>query len=551
MFPEITKIWGIPGAGKTWKLRDLITVDLNSGEYKPNEFIICTYGRRIANEWKDWNTMHGIFGDADDVDGHGVIKTIHGVCKRLAGINNVITEKQRKEFCDSIGVEYVSATKSYEIVDEFGLTVLKSTKHLGNLFFDANSFLINNMLPANQITKYQGCNAINDKVHDAGGWIGKTQEQYARWKGSNKCADFDDMLQATYEQGLCPLGKVFVLDECQDITPLMNAIFRELWIPKMEKVYVAGDPRQTIFSYRGANSRFFEELPGTLINLSKSYRLPDNIWNFAKNIITRTGLSVPEIPPTGKTGIIKKITENQYYEMIQSRMYTTNTFHLTRTNHQGMKIAFALINAGIPFSGILGWDMEQKALYTALLKIRNPDYTSQFFSEAELAALLGAYPSNMFRLSNEKIWEEVKKISPPYPFSYLRKLSQKDIFGKRVLWSLIQSPDPLSEAEPRYSNEGSSRNKIMNALQKGGQLTKEDVVVSTIHGVKGSERTTVFLHNSIRKDTEYDSLYERMSPKAQAEANVFYVGATRARQALYIVDNDSTYHYPLPVPEEI
>jgi len=550
--PEITKLWGIPGSGKTTELMSRINEDISSGKYKPPDFAVCAYGKRIAKEWKD--LLGWSMEDEDDIaspdSSTGTVKTIHGMCKSQTGINNVITEKQKVEFCEEFKLEFKPNTnKNYEVVDEFGLPILKTTHHLGNLFFDANSFLKNNMFSGDQIKKYQGYQNINDKVPFAQEWIRKKQEQYTQWKQNNGVFDFDNMLTSAYEMGAFPSSRILVLDECQDITPIMNAIIRGYWIPNMEKVYIAGDPRQTIFSFRGASSLFFEELPGTLVSLPRSYRLPDNIWAFAKKIIERTGQTVPNIINSGRAGNLKKISESTYYEMIKNREFVSDTFHLVRTNHQGQKIAYALMEAGIPFSGIMGWDEELKALYSLFLKIRDPNPEEQVFSEQEVIALTSAYPTDMFYSSNAKIWKDLDELTQPYMFSQIRNISRKDIFNEPELWKLICSNDPLSEAEPQYRNEGSRRSKLINALHKGGQLSKEDVVVSTIHGVKGSERSTVFLHDRTRKDTEFEAIYNRTSSYAQSEACVFYVGATRSRKSLYIVNNDCKYHYPFPPTE--
>lgn len=549
--PAVIKVWGIPGSGKTTKLIAMIQEDIDSGKYTPSDFTVCAYGRRIAKEWRD--LLGWSLEDEDDNtkdSGTGTVKTIHGVCKSLAGIHKVITEKQKADFCAEYKMDFKQNSKSsFEVIDEFGLPMLKSTHHLGNLFFDANSFLANCMLSGDMIRRYQGFKHIDSKVPFAPAWMVKKQEQYTLWKQWNAVYDFDDMLTMTYATGASPDTRVLVVDEAQDMTAIMNAIIRGLWIPSAEKSYLAGDPRQTIYSFRGASNSFFEALPGTMVTLPQSWRLPDNLWSYAKNIVERIGQPVPEITPNGKRGVVKKIPEAEYYDMIKRRDFVSDTFHLVRTNHEGMKIAYALMEAGIPFTGIMGWDAEVTALYSLFLKIRNLQADDPIFTKDELTALLLAYPVDMFKTTNKKIWIYLDELTEPYTFSQIQHISRNNIFGKPKLWELIKSSDPLSEAEPHYRNPGNRRSKLINALSKGGQLFNKDVCVSTIHSVKGSERTTVFLHNRTRKDTEFDTIYAKDTSRAQTEANVAYVGATRARQNLYIVNNDCKYHYPFPAVE--
>ncbi len=551
MFQQAYKIWGVPGAGKTTELRNRVLALIDSGKYTPADFTICVYGRRPAQEWKDimvWCTE-----DEDEVGSvHGTIKTIHGVCKQIAEIHNVITEQQKKEFCELVGMEFKpNSIHNYEVVDVFGLPVLQTHKHLGNLFFDANSVLTNTMLPGDQINQYQGYKFIEKQVNVATDWMPAMQVRYQEWKHQKGVADFDDMLSIAYNSGMSPDGKVLVIDECQDLTKLMFMLINNNWIPDMELVISAGDPRQTIFGFRGASSNFFDQLPGTIIHLLHTYRLPDNIWAFAKAIVEQTGQSVPELTKNGKHGTLKLIPESDYYDMIKNRQFVSDTFHLVRTNHQGLKIGIALMEAGIPFSGIMGWDNELKALYSLFLKIRSSALTEQKFSKSELYALLNAYPHEVFKADIKKIQDYLDELTEPYHFQQIKHIPRNDIYSEPELWKIIQSSDPLSEAEPLYCNPGSRRSKLMNALNNNAQLFTDDhdVVVSTIHGVKGSERSTVFLHNNTRKDTVFDTRFNRTSSHAKSEACVFYVGATRSRQSLYIVNNKCKYHYPFPPTE--
>jgi superfamily I DNA/RNA helicase len=545
------KILGVPGAGKSTELRNRILAIIASGRYRPADCTICVYGRRPAQEWKD---IMGWYTEDDDELGsvHGSIKTIHGVCKEIADIHNVVTEQQKTEFCKSVDMDFKpNAIHSYEVVDVFGLPVLQTNKHLGNLFFDANSFLINNMLDGDQIELYQNYKLIEKQVNVATDWMPAMQHKYQDWKQTKGMADFDDMLLEAYNSGKSPYGKVLVVDECQDLTKLMFKIITENWIPDMEQVYFAGDPRQTIFGFRGASSDFFDQLPGTIVQLQISHRLPDNIWRFAKAIVEQTGQSVPELQTNGKPGTLQTINEQDYYDMIKSRQFVSDTFHLVRTNHQGLKIGIALMNAGIPFSGIMGWDYELKSLYSMFCKIRSQDRENQKFSEAELYALINAYPEGVFKAKTEEIYRYLDTLSEPYSFSAIKHLPRNDIFSEPELWKTICTADPLVEAEPMYCNPGSKRSKLINALNNNAQLfsVDNDVVLSTIHGVKGSERSTIFLHDSTRKDTVFDTRFNHTSTHSKNEACVFYVGATRARKSLYIVKTKSKHHYPFPSTE--
>jgi len=68
--------------------------------------------------------------------------------------------------------------------------------------------------------------------------------------------------------------------------------------------------------------------------------------------------------------------------------------------------------------------------------------------------------------------------------------------------------------------------------------------ILTIHGSKGLEAQAVFLHNAITPRIQ-DVLLTHGKEK-QAEARVWYVGATRSKDILYIVMDAGCRNYQFP-----
>jgi len=50
------------------------------------------------------------------------------------------------------------------------------------------------------------------------------------------------------------------VDEYQDLSPLQDALIRQ-WIEQADRVYVAGDPDQSIYGFRGGRPDLFKSLP--------------------------------------------------------------------------------------------------------------------------------------------------------------------------------------------------------------------------------------------------------------------------------------------------
>jgi superfamily I DNA/RNA helicase len=69
-------------------------------------------------------------------------------------------------------------------------------------------------------------------------------------------------------------------------------------------------------------------------------------------------------------------------------------------------------------------------------------------------------------------------------------------------------------------------------------LEKPQVTVGTIHSVKGGEADVVVLFPDLSQAG--DASYQRYGPPRDAVIRMFYVGMTRAREALYLADRAST-----------
>ena len=127
-----------------------------------------------------------------------------------------------------------------------------------------------------------------------------------------------------------------------------------------------------------------------------------------------------------------------------------------------------------------------------------------------------------------------------YPMKYFNYIGTKE----KLMMDLAQTK--LSEMpcgrlpnssllELLNTDTPTKSNKINQALKvhtKG--ITKSEIytTVSTIHGSKGGQADTVFLHNGIT-----DRVKKGMRRDPQEEARVFFVGATRAKHNLYLVQD--------------
>ena len=85
---------------------------------------------------------------------------------------------------------------------------------------------------------------------------------------------------------------------------------------------------------------------------------------------------------------------------------------------------------------------------------------------------------------------------------------------------------------------------IKSLLDSGDDLMKKSrIKVSTIHGVKGEECENVVLFTDLEKII-YDSALSNPDP----EHRLFFVGVTRTKENLYIMQSTEEYNYRIGDP---
>lgn len=104
--------------------------------------------------------------------------------------------------------------------------------------------------------------------------------QYEAFKQKYFYVDFNDMITEAIRVGVFPPFKVLMLDEAQDFSPIQWKLIHKL-IDISEEVWVAGDDKQAIYSFRNADVDSFINLEAEHIYLEKSYRVPRKIQEFA------------------------------------------------------------------------------------------------------------------------------------------------------------------------------------------------------------------------------------------------------------------------------
>ena len=205
---------------------------------------------------------------------------------------------------------------------------------------------------------------------------GRLYQRYEDLLAANDALDFDDLLMKTalllrqhpdvlkkYQQRYLHI----LVDEFQDTNAAQYELLR-LLTAENRSLFVVGDEDQSIYSWRGADSRhvkrFREDYPeAQVILLEQNYRSTQTILDVANSVISRNTQRTPKKLHTDRTGGTKIVSRELYNETEESAFVVDEIERLTsskssrlgdiavmyRTNAQSRAIEDAFIARGIPY----------------------------------------------------------------------------------------------------------------------------------------------------------------------------------------------------------
>ena len=401
-------------------------------------------------------------------------------------------------FCEKLGIPY-------EKEDTTG-----SSDALGNQAFTSWTAIIGEYYP--QVKDLEKC---LDLLFDFNHKFGEIISQWLSFKEKAGFFDYNDILIEAYESDIQIDAKIGFFDEFQDFNRLEFEVSKKI-MQGLEKVYVAGDDDQAVYGWKGAKPDFFLDLEGEEIILSKTYRLPLEIWNFAQKIISRVKRRREKtIHTTNRAGIVKYLPPMHLEQLTLlsaqfSLKYPDLTVYLLlRTNRMVYQAESILLENAIPFKRLKGrslWDKELIMTWNITAKLRQ----GKELNADELEFLIqNANPNILPEESKDQLLKAVKSGNIPIElFEILRNFSITDLIKvrKKKIKELLK--------------------RAYNPLDFG----RINLYVDTIHASKGKEADIVILADAITHTIE-SAINNGLK---DAELRVFYVGSTRARRMLLI-----------------
>lgn len=319
--------------------------------------------------------------------------------------------------------------------------------------------------------------------------LSQTIKKYKEAKG---LIDFTDMLELFLKHGEIPKFDVLFIDEAQDLSILQWKVIEAI-MKNTPEVYICGDDDQSIFRWAGAATDYFITLLGDITVLEHSWRVPRNIQQVAHEIINQVKFRRPKTwRPRSDGG------EVFYWNDLDSIPIDSGHWLLLGRNAYLLKrLEEHCMRNGYSFEGAR-------------------------FSPLKSPALKAIKSWETLRASGSITTEEEKRM-----FQYR---TSKVIPKHMDIWHV--ELDKISPYEREY---------FIAARRRGETLLKiPRIKISTIHGAKGGEAQNVLLLTDMAYRT-----YQEMQQNYDDEARVFYVGVTRAKETLHIMEPSTNLYFQL------
>ena len=493
------RIFGPPGTGKTTTLLNMVDDALASGVH-PHRIAFLAFTKKAATGAKERAAQRFNLDPKKDLM---FFRTLHSLALTMTDIRpeQVMQSENYRELSRAIGIS-LNEAKVVNFENDLTDMVTNSDPLLG---------LINlTRLKKSDLRKEYN----NSNIEEDWNTVKYVDECLREYKTKLGLYDFTDMLQEFVNQSAkyCPQFDICFLDEAQDLSALQWDIAHIL-DDNSDRMYAAGDDDQAIYRWAGADVDQFINLPGGSETLSKSYRVPRQVHQIAEGVVRRINRRFPKrYEPKDEPGNVTRIDTITGLDMSQGTWLI-----LSQAGYQLNPVAADLRSSGYLFTyrghrsisekiseAVNGWEQLRQG------REITGDVARKIYS---------------FMSIGERVKRGFKKL-PGLEDDDL--VSMADLSGKHgllatddMIWS--EAMDKLPETDRAYITALLRRKEKFNGIPR--------ITASTIHGAKGGEAENVVLFTDISPAAD-----EEMRRNPDDMHRVFYVGVTRTKQNLYIVE---------------
>ena len=490
-----TIVLGPPGTGKTRTLLNKVEDYLK--ETDPDKIGYFAFTQKAAYEARD-RAMKKFNLTEDDLP---YFRTLHSLAFRRLGIKkeNVMQPHHYKDLGDKL---------------KLPLSVPSWDTDESHAFFSSNSEELNIIDKAKhkQITVEQQYDLGEHTKEVSREKLIILDNELKIYKKEYGLIDFHNMISQFIKSDKCPKFDVTFIDEAQDLSRVQWDMAKNIWT-NTDDSFVAGDDDQAIFRWAGADVDSFIALDGKINQLIQSFRVPAKVHKLAANIVNRISNRINKNwLPSQREGDVK-----WYDSFDQINLKEGKWLVLTRTNYQHKAIEEVLYKDGLYYKSRKGKNYEGE-LYKAVTDWENLRKVSllEYKKLSHIFSYMG--PNNLDKLAIQGMAKEA--------FYGIDQLKRDYGLKTNAVWY-----EALDGA-------GSRRVEYLRSMRNNGEKLNQDprINISTIHGAKGGECDNVVLLTDLTENTQKG--YDR---NPDDEERLFYVGATRTKEALHIVRPKDIY----------
>lgn len=380
---------------------------------------------------------------------------------------------------------------------------------------------------------------------------------WTEWKDEHEVVDYTDMIEIALEQAERAPGNPLVgfFDEFQDFTPLEIALVRK-WGAHMDRLIIAGDDDQTLYSFKGATPKAFlqPEIPDEQKRfLTQSYRVPRAVQVTAQRWIEMvTEREEKRYDPRDVEGVVRFGSRFGYAQPEALVLDAVAQVDAGRTVMILSSCAYMLDpirgmlrKAGVPFHNPYrrtrgDWNplgggrgtsaAERLAAYLIIDPDRFPDDYRQW-TGADLKAWVHVIKVTGVLARGAKKLIDGLDNDATVPYEFLEQFfADDDVFGA----ALEASPDWFRD-RLLAGKRASMEYPLLIAKHRPGAdlITPPRLIVGTIHSVKGGEADVVYLLPDLSKAGARE--FKQSAGEARdAVIRQMYVGMTRAAEELVV-----------------
>ncbi|WP_254273175.1 UvrD-helicase domain-containing protein [Haloarcula marina] len=570
---EVIRLFGGPGSGKTTALLDRVEGILEEDDVDFRDVLVVSYTRAAAAEIRDR------LAERLDVSPRalrGNVCTMHAKAYELLNLSrgDVVGESDKEEFCDQFGLdyedEYEGSRRRSARSTTLGNKIIATSQWLQRTRRDVSDWydvpfkwddeevrlppeIDDNAQTGNKYTPTWPTDDDRVDVPNAiRGW--------RTYKGDNDVIGFADMLERVAQRSLLPNVDYLIIDEFQDITTLQYDVYQE-WKPHMKRVLIAGDDDQVVYAWQGADPDLLLEEDVTQDEiLPNSYRLPSRILNVVNREVRHIEKrQEKDLNPRKEGGRVEAVQNPSMFNLVRNVKGTVEqsdetVMVLFRARYQMFQFIDEFIGDGIPFSCLTDQRMwtDRLTQYVNGVEAIENDESLSLLEARRLADML--VDSAFGTGERDDFFDALEDIEDD---SVEDDIAEIEIEPDVVTDHVPFAPDTAS-ASDMLRKVTNFQERTVDAYFKGDYrgMDPDRVRLGTIHSAKGREADHVFVATDLTEKVVeqmaatvdqqgievpgVDEFTKHTSPVptlTDNERRVFYVGMSRARERLVLMEN--------------